>query len=208
MTTRRRTASDRLLNCRATQLSRNMTQQQKEVFAVGRRLVGKYGRVDLESEGVPLLVAQSSFPGAGLGVFATKDIPAHCDIIGVCGKFVTTADQPDTNRAYSFTIENGLKYGTHENDDMPNSCCLDCYDPKKTNVVRYINSALGSRVRANVKIVWHRYVPILCSCSRQIRKGEELLLDYWYDRAANVKGPKGTESIQDIIACGAPWAEF
>lgn len=122
-----------------------------------------------EKEG--LYVKASTIPGAGDGLFASRDIPANHSL----GLYVGEKVSPEVLEAYRGVTPYVLC-------NMAKTLCVDA---RKTNStpLRYINSPHNTGREANVAFVHNhrRQRDFPMRVIRPVYKGEEFLVDYGDD---------------------------
>lgn len=112
-------------------------------------------------------VAKSTIRGAGKGLFAAEDIRKGTRIGQYCGKRTRTYPR---NADYAFAIDNGRK--TEHYIDARKSRCL----------LKYVNGARTRKQHRRVNLEAYQYKKnIYYRSTRNIKKGEELILDYGDD---------------------------
>ena len=140
----------------------------------GRPELAKAARVGRASHGHPhtlvfrnWLYVQES-PLAGQGVFAGRDFASMQPLLVGSGTIVPV-DASDQH--YSFAMQSAHKKYRHY--------AFECLHDEHTNMIKYINSAVRTRLAQNAEVFWHGAVPVVyCAPGAMIRKGQEVLLGY------------------------------
>ena len=118
-------------------------------------------------------VKKSKIISAGLGVFATQDIPEK-NIIGEYKGILINQEQFELLKDTRYVFELSKKIGKYYKIFYINAT-----DPKYSNNLRYINGAKTKVQKKKINLYAYQYKEkIFYKTSRFIFKGEELLLDY------------------------------
>lgn len=114
-----------------------------------------------------LEVKQSRIPVANLGVFSKRSWKKGKPIIMVVGEYRESNQQTSHERKYSYEL-----LGRFED------VSVQMTDDNKSNIVKYINSAKGTKREPNVVILQHEGTLLMVYAQKDIKKGDELLADY------------------------------
>ena len=132
-----------------------------------------------------LLVKKSTIPGAGKGLFTTKDIPRHTKVVEYGGDHITWAEVRKRYRGSLFDALYLFHLGPNKWIDAQNR--TEC-------LARYANDAMGlSRipgVKNNSEYQIHEGVPYIVA-TKKIPAGSEIFVsytkEYWDVIKANIK---------------------
>lgn len=130
-------------------------------------------------------LAPSSIKNAGTGVYALEDIPKGAKSFY---KGIRKEDE-DINPYYSWTIKSyDDETGEQDSEDEP-LYYVDAFDIKTSNWTRYVNC--GMKNKYNNMESEQKYDKIYYIATRNIKKGEELFIDYGEDYRKDNLNMKG-----------------
>jgi SET domain-containing protein len=112
-------------------------------------------------DGTFIVVKQSSIPGAGKGVFATRDIEQGVTIGEYTGELVNMSEIREHGK-YAWSLRNGQ--------------AVDAVDPEKSNWLRYINDHRTEE--GNNLAIYEHDNKVYYQTKRPIKKGSELFVSY------------------------------
>ena len=111
---------------------------------------------------------ESSIPGAGLGVFAWRDLEADL----VLGDYVGEECDEDADGDYVLYVSGYNSKGKEV------EMCVDAENKETSNWSRYINSVRAGDGRVKNAKFFIRGSGISVKTIRPIKRGEEVLVDY------------------------------
>jgi hypothetical protein len=114
-----------------------------------------------DDDGTFIVVKQSSIPGAGKGVFATRDIDEGVTIGEYTGERVDLTKMSEKGK-YAWSLRNGQ--------------AVDAIDPAKSNWLRYIND--NRTEEGNNLSVYEDDNRVYYRTNKPIKKGSELFVSY------------------------------
>lgn len=132
-----------------------------------KRSVAISGRYDAKSL-APFSVYVGSSEVHGCGVFASEKIPAGRNIVVLPLAYETFEQSEGDKERYTFTVLNQALY---------KGVALTMVDVGTTNFVRFVNTAHGHHLQANVVLDWYGPIAVLRAIA-DLLPGAELLLDY------------------------------
>ena len=118
--------------------------------------------------GPKIIVRESSIPGAGLGVFAWRDLEADL----VLGDYVGEECDEDADGDYVLYVSGYNSKGKEV------EMCVDAENKETSNWSRYINSVRAGDGRVKNAKFFIRGSGISVKTIRPIKRGEEVLVDY------------------------------
>ena len=120
-----------------------------------------------------IFIKKSSLKGAGKGAFARKDIATKTKLGEYSGRLIDK-EAFDKLKDTLYTFEVTKKF-----EGRYYLFYIDASDPKHSSLLRYVNGALGKKQKKLVNVESYQYAEkIYYRACRDIKKGEELIIDY------------------------------